>query len=164
MNFIPADCFAGILSFAMDEYKVGSFQLAKILKERGIEGISFQSIADYVNGNHTPSFDRAKILLQELDYQIDDDELSYAIARNRELIKNENDYLSADRKEIKRTIRIKLKTLYPEYQAEDTERLLYGRIQELYGDETKLSQYLQGLIAKDLREYILSKEDVAQNE
>ena len=164
MNYIPADCFAGILSFAMDEYKVGCYQFSKILKERGIDGISFQSIADYVNGNHTPSFDRAKILLHELEYPIEDDELSFALAKNRNLIKNEAEYLSADRKEVKRTIRIKLKTLYPEYQAEETERLLYSRIAELYGDETRLSQYVQGLIAKDLREYILSKEDVKQNE
>lgn len=158
MNFIPSNCFSGILAEAMDAYGVGPKRLEDFLVQEGITEISFKRISEYANGLHTPSFERARTLLRVLEYPIEDDDLLEALRLNRELIQSEKEYTSDRSREIRRTIRIKLQPLLPNYTAEQIERFLWNRIEELYG-EKQLSQYLQALVAKDLKEYIIDVEE-----
>lgn len=163
MNYVSSDCFSGILTQAMQAYGVGCRRFEEILSSKGITDISFKRISDYSNGIHTPSFERAKTLLTALDYPISDQALMDALTLNRELIKEETEYVNVGNKEIRRTIRIKLKRLLPGKTEEETERFLWQRISDLCGDEKQLSLYVQGLIAKDLQEYILSGEEFVEN-
>ena len=163
MNYIPSHCFSGILSEAMEVYGVGPKRLELLLQDRGIEDISFKRISEYANGLHTPSFERARVLLQALEFPISDEVLLEALRLNRELIREENNYVSDHSREIRRTVRIKLRPLLPGRTAEEAERFLWDRIQDLCG-ERQLSLYLQNLIAKDLREYIINREEITQDE
>ena len=163
MNYVPSECFSVILTQAMQAYGVGCRKFDEILVESGITDISYKRISDYSNGIHTPSFERAKALLSALEYPIDDKTLMNALKLNREMIKDEADYVSVGSKEVRRTIRIKLKRLLPDKTEEETERFLWQRITDLCGDEKQLSLYVQGLIAKDLQEYILSGEEFTED-
>ena len=159
MNYIPSTCFSGILTEAMQSSGVGGRKLEAILKENGIDDISYKRISDYANGIHTPSFEKARDMLRVLEYSIDDESLLEALKQNREIIKQESDYVLSGSKEIRRTVRIKLKKLLPEKEPEQTEQYLWNRIADLYGDEKQISLYIQELISKDLKEYILARED-----
>ena len=135
MNYIPSNCISGILSEAMASYGVGCKRFEEILQDHGIEDISYKRISDYCNGLYTPSYEKARVMLETLEYPISDDELTEAIQLNRELIKAESEYVAADSKEIRRTIRIKLKRLLPEMTPEETERYLSQRVADLCGSE-----------------------------
>lgn len=164
MNYIPSECFSGLLAEAMEAYGVGPKRLEGLLQDRGITDISFKRISEYANGLHTPSFERARVLLQALEFSIDDEALLEALRLNRELIREETEYMSDRSREIRRTVRIKLKPLLPGRTAEESERFLWSRIEELCDGERKLSLYIQNLIAKDLREYIISREEIIHDE
>ena len=164
MNYIPSDCFSGILSEAMEAYGVGPRRMEGLLQDQGITDISFKRISEYANGLHTPSFERARVLLRVLEFTIDDEALLEALRLNREMIREEAAYMSDRSREIRRTVRIKLKPLLPGRTAEEAERFLWSRIEELCDGERKLSLYIQNLISKDLREYIISREEIFQDE
>lgn len=163
MNYIPSNCFSGILAEAMEAYGVGPKRMEGLLLDRGIDDISFKRISEYANGVHTPTFERARLLLQALDFSIDDEALLEALRLNRLLIREEAEYMSDRSREIRRTVRIKLHPLLPGHTAEEAERFLWSRIEELCG-EHQLSLYLQNLISKDLREYIISREEISHDE
>lgn len=152
--------FSDILDAAMKDYGVGVRKFEEVLEEQGITDINFRRISDYKNGNHTPTYDRAKLMLQTLEYDISEEELLEALKENREEIKSQESYLSSEAKEVRRTIRIKLKRLIPDTEPEEVERFLQNRIEELYGDSTRISDYIQSLIAKDLQQYIIDREDL----
>lgn len=156
--------FSDILDTAMTDYGVGVRKFEEILNENGIYDIDFRRISDYRRGTHSPSYDRAKILLENLEYDISEKELLNSLKENREDIKNQDIYLNSDAKEIRRTIRIKLKRLLPDKEPEEIERILLERIGLLFDDEKQISNYIQSLIAKDLQEYIVDKGDVKNDQ
>lgn len=152
--------FMNVLSGTMDDAGVGVKKLEDILVDKGVYNINFRSISDYKNGVHTPSYSKAKALLDALDYKVTEDELLSMLEQNKKDIKENNDYLYSDNVELRRTIRIKLKRLLPGVEPEVAERYLKDRIQSIYGDETRLSIYIQNLISKDLKQYILEEDDI----
>ena len=152
--------FSDILDAAMRDYGVGVRNFAEVLEEQGITDINFRRISDYRNGNHTPTYDRAKLMLRALEYEISEEELLDALRENREEIKNQESYLNSESKEVRRTIRIKLKRLIPNIEPEEAERFLQNRIEELFGDSSRISDYIQSLIAKDLQQYVIDREDI----
>jgi len=156
--------FKNILEIAMEDYGVGVRKFEEILIENGITDINFRRISDYKNGNHTPTYDRAKQMLNVLEYDISEEELLDALKENRENIKEQEEYLNSESKEIRRTIRIKLKRLIPGVEPEEAERFLTERIEELFGEGNQISNYIQSLISKDLRQYVIDKEDVSIDE
>ena len=156
--------FTDILTIAMQDYGVGVKKLEELLVDAGITDINFRRISDYKNGLHTPSYDKAKKILSILEYDISEQELLDALNENKESIKDQKKYLSSESKEIRRTIRIKLKRLIPGVEPEEAERYLLTRIEELFGNNKEISNYIQSLIAKDLQQYIIDKEDVIEHE
>ena len=103
-------------------------------------------------------------MLNILEYDISEEELLEALRENRENIKEQEEYLNSESKEIRRTIRIKLKRLIPGVEPEEAERFLTERIEELFGEGNQISNYIQSLISKDLRQYVIDKEDVSIDE
>ena len=43
-------------------------------------------------------------------------------------------------------------------------RILEERIEDMFGDANKLSDYVKHLITKDLREFVLEKKDIEEEE
>ena len=162
MNIAPSDCFSSILTYAMDQYMVGGTRLSEILKDRGLD-ISKKRISDYMNSVRTPSFEKARAMLNVLEYPISDEQLIDALDKNRKFIKEEAYFVSDSRETIK-SVRLKFKNILPELYPEETSTLLDERIEMLFGDKKAFSSYIQKLIGKDLREYILTKEEVLEVE
>lgn len=152
--------FKDILTVVMEDYGIGIRKLEEILVDQGITDINFRRISEYKSGKFTPSYEKAKILLNALDYSISEEELLESLKENRESIKFEEEYIMTEQKEIRRTIRIKLKNIMPDEEPEVAERYLKERIASIFGDEKNLSNYIQSLIAKDLQQYIIDKEDI----
>lgn len=149
-----------VLSGTMEDAGIGVKKLEDILADRGIYNINFRSISDYKNGIHTPSYDKAKALLDALDYKVTEDELLEMLKQNKKEIKDNNEYVHSDNAELRRTVRIKLKRLLPGADPEVAERYLLERIQSICGDKKRLSAYIQNLISKDLKQYILEEDDI----
>ena len=160
MNYIPAESFAGILSAAMDAYGVGCKRFEEILQDRGVDGIKYKRISEYRNGHFTPSYEKARLMLDALEFPISDEDLIRALDLNRSLIKEEQSYYVTDSKELRLSVRLKYRNILREYTPEETELFLRQRIADLFGDDKYKSQYIERLIAKDLKEYIIDKEDL----
>ena len=159
MNIAPSDCFSSILNFAMDEYLVNATRLEELLRDAG-EEVSRKRISAYMNAERTPRFERAKIMLSALSYPISDQDLRDSLEKNREFIRNEANYVS-DARGLFKGVLLKYKNILPERPPEEVGILLDERVESLFGDRKNFSAYVQKLIGKDLREYILSKEEVA---
>ena len=163
MDVISKKRFSVILADAMVINNIGATRLEGLLRDRGVENITYKRISEYANGLHTPSFEKARALMQTLEYDISDDELMETLRLNREKINEEKESIYDYSREIRRTIRIRLRPLLPGHTAEETERFLWNRINELCG-EHQISLYIQNLIKKDLQEYIISREEITQDE
>lgn len=163
MDVISKKRFSVILADAMVINNIGATRLEGLLRDRGVVNITYKRISEYANGLHTPSFEKARALMQTLEYDISDDELMETLRLNREKINEEKESIYDYSREIRRTIRIRLRPLLPGHTAEETERFLWNRINELCG-EHQISLYIQNLIKKDLQEYIISREEITQDE
>lgn len=153
--------FDDILSLAMEDAGIGCMALEDLLKEKG-DKIQFQAISAYARGTLVPRYERAKKLLDVLDVPMDEKELMDVLARTRERQKQQKQYFKEEETEIRKTItiRIKPKNISPGLTVYQGVRILEERIEDLFGSENKFSDYVKMLIMKDLREFILNKEDV----
>lgn len=159
-----SESFAALLRDAMERAGVGGRRLEDLLHDAGIHNISDKRISEYCNALHTPSYEKARQLLDVLDYPLSDQELLESLRRNRELIR-EGSAMGGSydpNRELHTTIRIKLRKLVPGQSAEENERYLHERVLELFGREKSLSDYIQWLIAKDLSESVISREDIIE--
>ena len=166
-TFYPGDSFAGILTIAMEVYGVGSTRLSELLEDADPNiHITDKRISEYLYAKHTPSFEKARLMFDVMGYAISDYELKEALEKNKELVKKEKNKLPENKREFILSVRIKYKNIDPfpggsPLQAND---LLWKRIEELNDGKRDIAKYVQGLIKKDLREYILEEEEVAEIE
>lgn len=150
-----------LLKSAMETYGVGGTKLAELLRERGIEDITFKRISEYTREISTPPFDKARIIMETLHYPIDDESLGESLKLNRELIKSEKEErLLSSNNDYARSIavRIRMRNISKYDPTIETERKIIDRMLELYGTQD-VSKYLENLVAKDIREHILQKEE-----
>ena len=156
--------FGLMLTNAMAEQGVSCKRLEDFLLVSGVTTISRKRIGEYCNSQHTPSFEKARQILHALDYDISDEEILESLRLNRYVIASGNAVSGTNenfgRRELRTTIRLKLWKVAPFQTTEATEQDIKNRIRELFGDERRMSDYVQWLIAKDLREAIISKEEI----
>jgi len=138
----------------------------KRLTEVGVTNITGKRISEYCNAQHTPSLEKARRIMEVLDYPILEEELLLSLENNRQMIKDgaQLGRVYDINRELHTTIRIKLKKLLPECSPEENERYLRDRVMQLFGKEKSLSDYIQWLISKDLSENIISKEEILADE
>lgn len=156
--------FGLMLSNAMAEQGVSCKRLEDFLLVGGVTTISRKRIGEYCNSQHTPTFEKAKAIFRALDYDISDEELLESLRLNRYIIASGNAASGTNerfgRRELRTTIRLKLWKVVPSQTTEETEQEIKNRIRELFGEERHMGDYVQWLIAKDLREAIISKEEI----
>lgn len=156
--------FGLMLSGAMEAQHVSCKRLEDYLVVSGVTTISRKRIGEYRNSQHTPSFEKARLLFQALGYEISDEELLESLRRNRYVIASGNTVSGTNerfgRRELRTTIRLKLWKVVPFQTTEETEREIKKRICDLFGDERRMGDYVQWLIAKDLKEAIISREEI----
>lgn len=152
-----------LLGRVMSDYGVGSVRLEEILKEHGIGNISFRRISEYLRNVSTPPFDKARAIMDVLDFPINDEELRASLAFNRELIREEKEdeeYTRGYSKYIKTKIRLKNIEVRKGSVSTQTEKILKDRIVQLYGNENNLSAYIEQLIREDLNKNIIGGDDI----
>ena len=159
MNY-ETESFRDILLVAMDEAGVKCKGLEDLLQERGIDNITLKRLSEYKNGVSTPPFEKAKTILEVLDWEVDDDYLIASLSKNRENIKSDQTYLPERNRFLHKQLRIRYRSIMPDEEPEVCERFLSERVKEITGNENDITQYIRVLIAKDLNEFILNKEDI----
>ena len=153
----------------MDDNEIGPVNFSALLSDKDpTYSIDVRRIREYLNGSHTPPFDKAKFMLQALDYDINDEDLRKALHVNKTLVKERSEYKPKSDKEIVCTIRIKFKNIFGndytegKLLPEEAERKFWARVNSLSDGTNSLSKYIQALVIKDIREYLINKEDVDQ--
>ena len=152
--------FYQLLQEAMDFTENNMKSLEGLLQENGVNNINFRRISDYVNGQYTPPYTKAKHLLDAMGYSMSEEELVASLEANKQHIKELSFYKKEKKSEYQTSIRLKLRNILPDREPEYVQFMLENRIKELYGPEGKLSIYIQDLIATDLQRFILESEDV----
>lgn len=130
-------------------------QLSEVCSLINDDTITAKRLSEYQNGFHSPPFEKARKILDALGYEMSEDDLKESLKENREICRQNKEY-SSDRYKVI-SLRIRFTKLLPGKQPEEVERLLRNRIFDLYGDETRISNYLHDLISKDLDEFILEE-------
>lgn len=146
--------FSVLLKLAMDEYGVGPTKLGEILRERGIENIHYKRISEYIRGISTPSLEKARILMDTLEYPVSDAMLKESLEVNRDLIREEKELVDQSGYNRVLNVHVRLRNVYPGHNSLENETRVYDRIMRLYG-EYNLSTYIEQLIAEDLQHDIL---------
>lgn len=129
--------------------------LSNNLAERGFD-ISMKRLSEYQNGLVTPTFEKAQAILDELGFSFTSEEIIESLRLNKEVCKVNKAYTADLYKLV--SVRVLLRKLIPNLEPEQIETILNDRIINLYGDKTKISNYIHDLISKDLNEFILEKE------
>lgn len=129
--------------------------LSSNLKKKGYD-ITSKRLSEYQNGMVNPSFQKAQAILEELGFSYEPEEIVESLKLNEDICKNNKSYIADTYKFI--SVRLLLKKLIPRLEPEQIESILNDRITDLYGDKTKISNYIHDLISKDLNEFILEKE------
>ncbi|GEM_PF-1920945 len=162
LNSVPSNCFGALLGMAMLVNEIETYrQFQGILEQKGIYGISERRISEYCNGMYTPPFEKAKQMLEVLNYSITDSELLEALRANREYAKiRPKSYRRKDDREIRISVRLKLSKIMPDQPADRTALIMDERIEHLCGSRNNYTDYIQALINKDLSEYILNLDSI----
>ena len=147
--------FSEILKAEIETQKIKLTTLSSNLLDKGYD-ISSKRLSEYQNGLVNPEFKKAQAILNELGFNFSTDEIVESLELNKEICKVNKEYTSNLYKLV--SVRILLKKLIPDLTAEQIETILNDRITDLYGDKTKISNYIHDLISKDLNEFILEKE------
>ena len=129
--------------------------LSSKLEKKGFD-ISPKRLSEYQNGLNTPDFKKAQAILIELGFDFSTQEILDCLELNKKVCKMNKAYTADLYKLI--SVRVLLKKLIPNLEPEQIETILNDRIINLYGDKTKISNYIHDLISKDLNEFILEKE------
>ena len=155
------ETFSDILRVLIEQSGISVLEFVNIIQEKDSRyEISRYRLYEYLRGEHVPSFEKAKFLFNLLDYKVSDDELVSILDESRRKAREEKKYYSrsADR-EIQCAARIKYRNILPGLTPDQAEQTFWERVEFLTGGRS-ISKYIQGLIAKDMNEWVLSKEEV----
>lgn len=153
--------FGDILSLALKEKNL---VFRDFSSERGYKNVklSHSTISQYISGFNTPSYELAREILIALDIQIAEEDLIKVLKRSRKRAKQRKKYYTEEATDIRKTItvRIKPENISPELSVYQGARIIEERIKYLFGNEKKFSEYVKMLVIKDIKEFILEKEEV----
>lgn len=132
-------------------FNVRSF--TKFLNEKGIN-VSPQRVSDYRNCSATPSYERARQILDALEYSMSEKDLIDSLKQNKDIYKS-YEYKREDF--LKASVSLKLKAIFPDKDVMETKRIVLDRIKELYGENGSFNTYLTDLVINDLHHSTLDK-------
>lgn len=130
--------------------KAGGYSPKKLedkLRESGISNITVKRISDYLRNERTPSHEKARVILDALEWPITEEDLDDALRLNRETIREEKRENYTPDSII--SVPIHLRKIITDGQ-QDAGQLIKGRVREIYGDERCISRYVEMLIRRDL--------------
>lgn len=156
--------FFRILDTAMNDENITTVGLEDMLKNSGINNIGFRRISEYRSSKTTPSFEKAKAILECLKINMSEKEILDSLHENRQYIKYMK-YASTDQNTILKVhADLNLLEILPDKEPDETAFILEERINDLYGESGTRANYIKDLISKDLREYVLTRKDTTHDE
>lgn len=136
-----------MLRSAMKSGGYSPTKLEEKLREKGIGNITVKRISDYLRDERTPSHEKARLMMDALEWPISEEDLDDSLRLNREVIREEKrENFTQDSI---MSVPVHLGKIFPEGQ-QDAEQLIRNRVREIYGDDRSLSRYVEALIRKDL--------------
>ena len=140
------DTFSNLLMQLLNASDMKTKDLFRILEERG-SGISYPALGAYKNFNSVPPFDRAKMILDALNYDISDEDLTSILQFSRDELKR---FREDDQSVLQQGIR-----LSPAYYDKDIDALalreiIERRAIEVLPDAGNFNSYVNKLIKDDL--------------
>ncbi len=131
-------------------------QLFRILRDRNVD-ISYPAIGSYKNYDSVPSFDRARAILDALEYEISDDDLSEILQYSRDELKE----IRQDEQTVQQGVRLSPKFFSGNINAAELRTMIDSRIEELTSVNGNFNSYISWLIKNDLTNagYIFPEEE-----
>ena len=120
-------------------------QLFRILRDRNVD-ISYPAIGSYKNYDSVPSFDRARAILDALEYEISDDDLSEILQYSRDELKE----IRQDEQTVQQGVRLSPKFFSGNINAAELRTMIDSRIEELTSVNGNFNSYISWLIKNDL--------------
>ena len=115
--------------------------------------ITDRRIYEYLNEISTPPADKARVIMDTLMVEISDADLRQSLLENRAMIRAKKE--GARNSEYSRSVSVELRyrKLIPGKEPSQVAAIRHERGKDLYGSEREMSQYVTGLIQKDLKKY-----------
>lgn len=110
--------------------------------------VNYTTLMSYKKFDVVPSFEKAKAIIQEFNYQIPDEDLRKVLLYSQQELRR----IKQSRKYIQRGIRLNPRHFGSDMNPEKLERRMQERAEELFGDKATLNMYLEFLIKNDLNE------------
>jgi hypothetical protein len=110
--------------------------------------VNYTTLMSYKKFDVVPSFEKAKAIIQEFNYQISDEDLRKVLLYSQQELRR----IKQSRKYIQRGIRLNPRHFGSDMNPEKLERRMQERAEELFGDKATLNMYLEFLIKNDLNE------------
>ncbi len=150
------DTFSGLMRQLLESSNMTARQLYRILRDRN-EDISYPAIGSYKNYDSVPSFDRARAILDALEYEISDDDLSEILQYSRDELKT----IRQDEQTVQQGVRLSPKFFSANINAAELRTMIDGRIEELTSVNGNFNSYISWLIKNDLTDagYLFPEEE-----
>lgn len=129
----------------MESSDMTARQLFRILRDRNVD-ISYPAIGSYKNYDSVPSFDRARAILDALEYEISDDDLSEILQYSRDELKE----IRQDEQTVQQGVRLSPKFFSGNINAAELRTMIDSRIEELTSVNGNFNSYISWLIKNDL--------------
>lgn len=129
----------------MESSNMTARQLFRILRDRNVD-ISYPAIGSYKNYDSVPSFDRARAILDALEYEISDDDLSEILQYSRDELKE----IRQDEQTVQQGVRLSPKFFSGNINAAELRTMIDSRIEELTSVNGNFNSYISWLIKNDL--------------
>lgn len=110
--------------------------------------INYTTLMSYKKFDVVPSFEKAKVIIQEFNYQLTDEDLRQILIYSQQELRR----IKQSRKYIQRGIRLNPRHFGADMNPEKLEREMQERAEMLLGDKATMNMYLEWLIKKDLDE------------
>ena len=150
------DTFSGLIRQLLESSNMTARQLFRILQDRNTD-ISYPAIGSYKNYDSVPSFDRARAILDALEYEISDEDLADILQYSRDELKT----IRQDEQTIQQGVRLSPKFFSDNINAAELRTMIDSRIEEITTVNGNFNSYISWLIKNDLTSagYLFPEED-----
>ncbi len=158
------DTFQEVLSDAMRKKSIKTArEFERYLFKAGIDYIKFRRIAEYKQGVVVPPFEKAKVMLDSLEYDITEDKLIRILSNSKKSLSSTKEEMAGGQSFRKtKSVTLNYKIIDKTKDADAVNTIIEERIEELFGNKSSFSAYINLLIKKDYNEYILNREKVEE--
>lgn len=140
------DTFSTLMMQLLAGSNMKMMDIFRILESKNA-GISYPSLAAYKNFNAVPSFDRARMILDALDFSISDEELTEMLQFSRDELKR---YREDDQKIMQQGLRLQPSYYDKDINAPELREIIEKRALEVLPETGNFNSYVNKLIRDDL--------------